>query len=136
MAPGGFVTTLKVEFLPTKGTDKRWLVVQNLIYVDAPVARVYEVPVGFITDFASVPRIFWSWLPKAGEYAPAAVVHDWLYWWGYDDDDKPMTRGECDAAFRRAMADLGVNRIRRTAMWLAVRLGGGKIWNVYRKERP
>ena len=34
------------------------------------------VPTGFVTDFASIPRIFWSALRPDGEYAYAAVVHD------------------------------------------------------------
>ena len=39
-----------------------------------------NVPVGFVTDFASIPRIFWSVLPPDGKYTHPAIVHDYLYW--------------------------------------------------------
>lgn len=37
------------------------------------------VPVAFVTDLASIPRVFWLLLPPFGEYLFGAVVHDWLY---------------------------------------------------------
>jgi len=37
-----------------------------------------ELPVGFVTDFASIPRPLWILLPKWGRYGNAAVVHDFL----------------------------------------------------------
>jgi len=37
------------------------------------------VPAGFDTDYASIPRIFWPIYPPDGEYAPAAILHDFLY---------------------------------------------------------
>ena len=39
-----------------------------------------NVPTGFVTDLASIPRPFWSVFPKTGRYAYAAIVHDYLYW--------------------------------------------------------
>jgi len=36
------------------------------------------VGAGFITDFASIPRIFWSIFPPFGKYTKAAVLHDRL----------------------------------------------------------
>ena len=40
---------------------------------------VVEIPNGFITDFASVPRLFWNIFPPIGNYRNAAIVHDYLY---------------------------------------------------------
>jgi len=37
---------------------------------------VITIPAGFSTDLASVPRIFWWFLPPTGAYEKAAVVHD------------------------------------------------------------
>lgn len=37
-----------------------------------------EVPAGFRTDLASIPRIFWPLLPANGWYETAAVFHDRL----------------------------------------------------------
>src|SRR5256885_9984018 len=45
-----------------------------------PTLEPVEVPKGFVTDLASVPRIFWSYLRPDGNYAYAAIIHDYLYW--------------------------------------------------------
>ncbi|MDI5166053.1 DUF1353 domain-containing protein, partial [Salmonella enterica subsp. enterica serovar Montevideo] len=42
-------------------------------YLSEDKNDVIEVPVGFVTDLATVPRIFWSLLPPDGEYAKAAI---------------------------------------------------------------
>src|SRR5690348_11529740 len=39
-----------------------------------------KVPIGFVTDFASIPRVFWTMLPKDGLYTYPAIIHDFLYW--------------------------------------------------------
>lgn len=38
------------------------------------------VPKGFVTDLASIPRVFWSLLRPDGEYAYSAIIHDYMYW--------------------------------------------------------
>jgi hypothetical protein len=40
---------------------------------------IVHVPAGFITDFASIPQIFWNIIPPTGFYGKAAVIHDFLY---------------------------------------------------------
>jgi hypothetical protein len=40
--------------------------------------QAVTVPVGFVTDFASIPRMFWSALRPDGNYAWAAVVRSAL----------------------------------------------------------
>src|SRR5438046_10170088 len=35
-----------------------------------------DVRMGFMTDFGSIPRLFWIALPKWGKYGNAAVIHD------------------------------------------------------------
>lgn len=44
--------------------------------------RGIEIPAGFVTNGASIPRFFWRLVgdPFAPDYVCAAVVHDWL--WG------------------------------------------------------
>lgn len=43
-----------------------------------------EVPAGFVTDGASVPRLLWWLFPPTGRYFLAAVVHDYLLDSGYN----------------------------------------------------
>lgn len=75
------------------------------------------VPRGFETDLSSVPRVFWRLIPPTvGEQA--AVIHDFLYREGWE------SRALCDAIFRQALADAGVDPFRRWLMWAAVRLFG------------
>jgi len=59
-----------------------------------------SVPNGFVTDFASIPRIFWSALRPDGEHAYAAVVHDYLYW------TQIRSREEADHILKMAMGIL------------------------------
>lgn len=80
------------------------------------------VPIGFVTDFASIPRIFWSILRPDGEYAHAAVVHDYLYW------EQRTTRDAADQVFFAAMVDLGVQPETRVALYEAVRGFGSAAW--------
>lgn len=84
------------------------------------------VPVGFQTDFASVPRIFWTIFPTWGKYGNAAVIHDWLYW------DQTRSRAAADKVFLEGMAVLGVNALVRYEMYWAVRLFGWLAW--YRNQ--
>ena len=62
------------------------------------------VPPGFVTDLASIPRPFWSLLPKTGRYAYAAIVHDYLYW----IQSPGILRPEADDILETAMRDSGV----------------------------
>lgn len=81
-----------------------------------------EVPADFVTDFASIPAIFWSRLPHDGPWAKASVVHDYLYQRG------GCSRFLADAIFRDAMAALGVPVVRRVLIYYAVRLFGWMCW--------
>lgn len=45
---------------------------------EATATARYSVPLGFITDLASVPRVLWALLPPHGRYAKAAILHDYL----------------------------------------------------------
>lgn len=86
-----------------------------------------EVPEGFVTDFASVPRLLWRILPPWDRHAPAAVIHDWLYKSGL------MPRAEADLIFLWVMEELDVKKWKRRSMYWGVRIGGWKPWGEYRE---
>jgi hypothetical protein len=90
--------------------------------------QTIEVPQGFETDFASVPRFFWRIVPPWGRYSPAAVVHDYLYQSG------KLARAEADWVFLTLMQRLGVPAWKRNVMYEAVRLFGGSAWNTCREK--
>ncbi len=82
---------------------------------------VIEVPAGFVTDLASVPRIFRIPLPPDGKYAKVAIIHDYLY------DNALRTKKEADLIFLDGMAVPGVPKWKRIVIYQAVRwLGRGR----------
>ena len=103
---------------------RSWKLVKSFTYhVGSKFSRTYlKVPAGFITDFASIPWLFWTFLPSWGKYGKAAVVHDYLY------QTQTKTRKESDQIFLEAMGVLGVRRWRKYPMYLAVRWFGWLVW--------
>lgn len=81
-----------------------------------------NIPRGFVTDFASVPSSFWSWMPPVGRYGLPAIVHDWLYW------DQTLPRSQADDIFQAALNDLNVSSFRKFILYRSVRWFGGKYW--------
>ncbi len=98
-------------------------------FISATLGRI-EIEAGFDTDYASVPRIFWSIYPPDGTYTEAAVIHDALYFYQTAGLNRPaIKRGEADAVFLEAMTALGVPWLRRRIIYAAVRAGGWVAWN-------
>lgn len=85
--------------------------------------KAVTVPKGFVTDLASIPSIFFSALRPDGEYAYAAVIHDYLYW------TQTRSRDEADDILKLAMEDFMVGTVKISAIYVAVRLVGKAAWN-------
>ena len=122
-----FTDELIIE--PTEDSTK-WKLVQPFRYWIQELHKgpVITVPAGFVTDFASIPQMFWSVLPPWGKYGKAAVVHDYLY------QTALCPRDECDEVFLEAMEVLGVPYITRKTMYYAVRMFGQIAWDNHRKN--
>lgn len=108
---------------------KYWVLVDDLQYDILDTDIVVTVPRGFVTDFTSIPRPFWSLLPRWGKYGPPAVVHDFLYW------DQRCTRAQADKIMMLAMQESDVSWLRANLIHKAVRLGGLFAWRSNRKAR-
>jgi hypothetical protein len=80
------------------------------------------VPSGFVTDFASIPQVFWSALRPDGLYTYPAIVHDWLYW--TQDYPKEMA----DNILKAGMEDFSVSVVTVFAIYESVRLFGRSAW--------
>lgn len=86
--------------------------------------EIIKIPVGFFTDMASIPKLFWSFIGSpTGCYGPSAVIHDYLYFC------KRFTRRKADMIFLEAMKVLGVPLWKRLVMFWAVRLFAFIAWN-------
>ena len=105
-----FVTELRVKIV-----DEGYELTHPLRY--ATGLDVWEVPKGFVTNFASVPRIVRPFITGHGKDRYAATLHDYLYSIKHD-------RREADAIFLEAMEVCRVNWLTRHAMHKAVRLAG------------
>lgn len=120
---------LRIEYLD----GRNWKLHEDFSYFDevglpGDVDGTFiDVPAGFVTDFASIPRALWTILPPTGQYGKAAVIHDWLYRGG-KPEGRPVTKAYADAVFERAMKELGVPWLRRKLMYTAVKLFGRGIW--------
>lgn len=97
----------------------RWVLLSPLVWEDD--AKV-EVPTGFVTDLASVPRPFRNILDINGRSRRAAVLHDFLY------TEQKRSRAECDSIFRKALIAEGVSAAARWLYWSGVRVGGWVAW--------
>jgi hypothetical protein len=115
-----FVTDLEVRWHTTDTSpDKRGTrsLLSPLVYSSDLLGRLVIVPAGFVTDFASVPRIPVAFLLAGDAAHEAAVVHDWLY------STHEVDRATSDAVFREACL-IGEPAWRAWLMWLGVRVGG------------
>lgn len=88
----------------------------------------HDVPPGFVTDFASVPRGLWNVFNKIGPWNKAAVIHDYLY------DMGTLPKFLCDKTFYEACGVSGVPQWKRWVLYQAVHIGGGKAWRDHRKR--
>ena len=91
------------------------IVMQPVAYERPSTGVWIWVPAGYVTDFASIPRVGRWMIPPFGRHAIAAVVHDWLYSVG-----EPGQRGYADEVFSEALKELGVDPVRRGVMHAAV----------------
>jgi hypothetical protein len=114
-----FPFPLIVEDAGMKNGRRHWKLAEPFRFQGT---RCINVPVGFITDFASVPRIFWNLFSPTGSYMRAAVVHDFLF------HSKILTRRESDLVFLEAMKAAGVGLLTRSFVYGAVRVGGWAAW--------
>jgi uncharacterized protein DUF1353 len=101
-----------IEWMPNKGQEQFPSV---------------KAPKGFVTDLASVPRIFWSLLRPDGPYAYAAIIHDYLYW------TQTTTKETADTILKFGMEDFKVDSVTVNAIYEAVSLFGGSAWEKNKK---
>lgn len=87
--------------------------------------RWVDVPEGYLTDGASVPRAFWSLIPPWGVYGQATVVHDLLCeYLTIVEDGRPkrITRQQADLILLEAMQVLEVPEVTAKTIYNAVKL--------------
>lgn len=91
---------------------------EPIVFYSAVLGREIVVPIGFKTDFASIPWFLQSLIQVNGPHIQAAVVHDFLCI--YKDAFK-ITQKQADEVFLEAMECIGVRYTQRTVMFWGVR---------------
>jgi len=120
-----FLTDLDARL---KDDDAVWVLDSPLIY-ESDLLGLVEVPAGFETDFASVPRVpvaYWFFGDRAHR---ESVIHDYLY---RIDSVPQATLSQANDVFFEAMACRGKSCFVRWPMFLGVCLGG---WASYHKRK-
>ena len=121
-----FLTPLELECFEKDGI---WRLLAPLVYYSAHLSQGIEIPEGFYTDLASVPRIPFIYSLWGDRSHYEAVVHDYLY----RSDSFPLV--SCSSAnkiFKEAM--YARNKPKRIAlpMYWGVCLGG---WRTFHKRK-
>lgn len=125
--PPGFLTELECELIP--GSDDKWEVKAPLVYQSEvaifyllPTAGKITAPAGFVTDFASVPRVPVVYTLFGDRAHREAVIHDYLY------QTHLVPKAIADKVFKEAMAARGKGWFVRWGMYLGVVLGGASSY--------
>ena len=100
-----------------------WELREPLIFLSDKYPGKFIAPVGMITNFASIPRIFWNIFPPTDNYDAAAVIHD-----GGCHHDLLTEKGErihtvktvIDNIFYEALIVCGVETVRAKLMYALV----------------
>lgn len=126
-----FTTDLEVRELDDNSNDGRgtWQLIAPLAFLSA-LWGLLTVPAGFVTDFASVPRLPLVFFLLGGIAHRAAVLHDWLY------TNHLFSRAQSDAVLRAAAIASGVPAWKAWALWAGVRIGGWHAWNADGQAQP
>jgi len=123
-----FTDTLDIRKL----SGGRYKLLKSFVYHvgDKNSLEVIRVPIGFICDGASIPRLLWSVVGHPmDEYAQAAFLHDFICKCMRDT----YNRLEGEEIMYEAMGVLGVSLWKRWVIYKALRLFG---WYMYNKKEP
>jgi hypothetical protein len=87
--------------------------------------EVIDVPKGFSTDLATIPRPLWSIVsPSRSELIEASILHDYLY-----SCPGSSSRLEIDEIYYNLLIEEGLSKYIATKFFIAVRLFGSSHFN-------
>lgn len=134
----------KIVISPLDNVGRLWILQAPLVYQTRYKGRdlILEVPVYFVCDLNSMPRLTWIIAPKT-DYPAAGALHDFLYRFGKHGIratlvDKSgnrtivtlkISRRWADRIYRESLISLGMWRPRAHARWLGLRLFGWTAYN-------
>ena len=108
--------------------DKTVRLKEPYIRYSEVMGEFIEVPAGFNSDYASVPRLPLVWFILGNRGHKEAVIHDYLY------AHQPVDRKTADKVFLEHLADAGMWWHRRYMMYFGVRLFGWVAWRRHKRR--
>ena len=90
-------------------------------YVYRTKEYIIKVPKGFVTDYASIPKLLRVIVLPYGKHSGASVVHDWLY---SSNCNLDISREKADKIFLEILKEEKVSFLLRALMYFAVRKFG------------
>lgn len=103
----------------------RWVLTEPLSFVSMRFDMMVCAPKGFVTDYASVPRIPFVFAATGNTGHKAAVIHDYLY---TDGKKNGWSRKAADLVFYDALLETEP-QWRAALMYAGVRVGGWRPWH-------
>lgn len=113
-----------------KGRGKKFFIEKQFTFVFSYSGKTYmvDVPVGFGTDFESIPSAVPRWIADPWDYPEEGAAHDYLYFTGR------FPKYISDLVYRAALEYSGASYYQRQKRYLAVKMFGWKAWNKHRKR--
>ncbi|MBB3213405.1 hypothetical protein FHW67_002697 [Herbaspirillum sp. Sphag1AN] len=120
-----FLTELVTECIDDLAASGRgiWRIVEPLVYQSDVLGKTIVVEPGFLTDYASVPRLPLAYLLFGDTSHIAAVIHDWLFH-HHEVCDEPTA----NLVLLEASRAEGIPAWRRLGIYLGVKIGGRSSW--------
>lgn len=123
----------KIKYLDlSTGEDVRFQVLDEVKYVFKVgnyEERSITVPRGYITDFASVPKIFRGIVSNIGGYNCISLLHDYLY------TTHLTGRVEADFILGCLTHEFGLSYFKSYLVWTAVRVGAWYAWSKNKNKK-
>lgn len=115
---------------PTLGilpSPDKWVLKSPGVWKSADLEAT--LPVGFVSDLASIPKLFRNILDVDGDSRLPALLHDSLYCC------QQTTRVFADEQLKEALIAYGESSFGATVYWSGVRAGGWSHWGSSRRPR-
>lgn len=98
----------------------------DIFWDEGPATKFVTIPVGFTTDFGSVPQVGRAVIANVSCYDPAYILHDWMFSTLYVGPE--VSFHGANTLLRRNLGDLGMPAWQRFLVYWAVELGGKSHW--------
>lgn len=116
-----------VKYEGTKEYPFEWTLAEPLSVILSN-GKLMQIPVGYLTDFASVPRFLWSFISPIGQVNLPSIIHDYIY------TEHNYSRKFGDDEFLKWMDFIAPHhKFKNRVMYCAVRIFGRPRWKKYNK---